>query len=343
MQQRLSVLTFRATHTEPRNDEGECKRCIFHRLSQKFKTRIIVLLSQQRFGVNLYRHKYRIIIPFLAPALLLYGTFVLYPYAQAMYIALTSWKGLRAPPRFVGLENFQRLLTDEDFWNALSHNAIYLLILPVFTLGFALFLAFMISRRVRFANFYRVTFFFPQVMSGVAIGILWSFIYHPSIGILNSFLKGVGIASPPAWLGNPTTALYAVAAVVIWQSVGFYMVLFMAGMQAIPETFYEVAALDGASRAVMFFRITLPLLWETMRAALVFVALGALDMFGITFTMTQGGPDRSTEVLATYLYEEAFLNSRFGYGTAIAMALFLIVLVLSVALMWFTRRERLEY
>jgi N-acetylglucosamine transport system permease protein len=291
----------------------------------------------------MYRYKYRIIIPFLAPALLLYGTFVLYPYAQAMYIAFTSWKGLRKAPRWVGLENFQKLIEDKDFWNAFRHNGLYLLVLPIITIGFALFLAFMITRRVRFANFYRVTFFFPQVMSVVAIGILWSFVYHPSIGILNSFLKGVGVDSPPAWLGNPSTALGAVAAVVIWQSVGFYMVLFMAGMQAIPETFYEVAAIDGASRAVMFFRITLPLLWETLRAALVFIAIGAVDMFGLTFTMTQGGPDRATDVLATYLYEEAFLHSRFGYGTAIAMALFLIVLILSILLMWATRREAIEY
>lgn len=291
----------------------------------------------------MYRHKYRLIIPFLAPALILYGTFVLYPYAQAMYIAFTSWRGLRKEPRWVGLENFERLIGDKDFWNAFNNNVLYLLILPIFTIGFALFLAFMITRRVRGANFYRVTFFFPQVMSAVAIGILWSFVYHPSIGILNSFLRGIGIAEPPAWLGNPATALGAVAAVVIWQSVGFYMVLFMAGMQAIPETFYEAASIDGATRATMFFKITLPLLWETLRAALIFIAIGAVDMFGITFTMTQGGPDRATDVLATYLYEEAFLNSRFGYGTAIAMALFILVLILTVVINWLMRRETIEY
>jgi len=156
------------------------------------------------------RNKYSLIIPFLTPALLLYSVFVLYPYTQAMYIAFTKWRGLRKEPTFVGLKNFRKLIEDDDFWNAL-------------------FFAFMISRKVRFSNFYRVTFFFPQVMSVVAIGILWSFVYHPTIGILNSFLKNIGIANPPAWLGDPQTALIAIIVVTVWQAVGFYMVLFMAG------------------------------------------------------------------------------------------------------------------
>lgn len=210
------------------------------------------------------RHKYWLIIPFLAPALILYGTFVLYPYGQAMYIGFTKWRGLRKAPEFVGFENFYKLLFkrggDDHFWNALGHNSIYLIVLPVVTLGFALFLAFMITQKVRGSNFYRITFFFPQVMSVVAIGILWTFVYHPTIGILNAFLKTIGVADPPTWLGDPNTALGAIAAVTIWQAAGFYMVIFMAGMQSIPTSFYEAAALDGATRADSFFKITLPLL-----------------------------------------------------------------------------------
>ena len=289
------------------------------------------------------RNKYSLIIPFLTPALLLYGVFVLYPYSQAMYIAFTKWRGLRKEPSFVGLKNFKKLIEDDHFWNALLHNGIYLTVLPILTLSFALFLAFMISRKVRFSNFYRVTFFFPQVMSVVAIGILWSFVYHPTIGILNSFLKAIGIASPPAWLGDPQTALIAIIAVTVWQAVGFYMVLFMAGMQSIPESFYEAAAIDGATSVIMFFKITLPLLWETMRTASVYICIGALNMFGITYTMTQGGPDRATDVLATLLYEEAFTNSKFGYSTAIAMTLFVIVMAVSFLLMALSRRDVIEY
>ena len=143
------------------------------------------------------RNKYGIILPFLAPALILYSLFVIYPYSQAMYVAVTKWKGPRKSPRFVGLDNFEKMLGDDKFWNALSNNLIYLFILQIVTLSFALFMAFMISQKVRFNNFYRVTYFFPQVMSVVAIGILWSFVYHPTIGIFSSLLKAVGIIKPP--------------------------------------------------------------------------------------------------------------------------------------------------
>ena len=214
------------------------------------------------------RHKYRIIIPFLAPALILYSLFVIYPYAQAMYVAFTKWKGLRKSPRFVGLDNFEKMLGDDQFWNALSNNLIYLVFLPIITSGFALFMAFMISQKVRFSNFYRVTFFFPQVMSVVAIRILWSFVYHPSIGIFSSLLKAVGIEKPPIWLGDPDTALWSIVAVTVWQSAGFFMVIFMAGMLSIPKSLYEAAALGGAGRGSTFIRITFPLLWENIRSRL---------------------------------------------------------------------------
>ena len=289
------------------------------------------------------RHKYRIIIPFLAPALILYSLFVIYPYAQAMYVAFTKWKGLRKSPRFVGLDNFEKMLGDDQFWNALSNNIIYLVFLPIITLGFALFMAFMISQKVRFSNFYRVTFFFPQVMSVVAIGILWSFVYHPTIGIFSSLLKAVGIEKPPIWLGDPDTALWSIVAVTVWQSAGFFMVIFMAGMLSIPKSLYEAAALDGAGRGSTFIRITFPLLWENTRSSLVFITVIAMDMFGITFTMTQGGPDRSTDVLATLLYEHAFLHSRFGYATSIAMVYFIIVIVLTLLIFCMTRRETIEF
>jgi N-acetylglucosamine transport system permease protein len=291
----------------------------------------------------MYRDKYRLIVPFLAPSVLLYVLFVLYPYVQAMYISLTRWRGLSRNLTFIGLENFQRMLNDELFWNALSHNAIYLATLPLITIAFGLFLAFLLTQGVAGAKFYRVTFFFPQVMSVVAIGVLWSFVYHPTMGVLTSLFKLFGVAEPPVWLGNPDYALGAVGLVVIWQAVGFYMVLFIAGMESIPSTYYEAATIDGATKWHIFWNITLPLLWDTVRTALVFLAIGAVDMFAIVQTMTQGGPSRSTDVLATYLYERAFLQSEFGYATAIAVSMFLVVLTLSTVLMRVTQRESLEY
>jgi N-acetylglucosamine transport system permease protein len=291
----------------------------------------------------MYRNKYRLIIPFLAPSLLLYATFVLYPYMNAMYISLTRWRGLSKAPEFIGLENFRTLLADEYFWNALGNNAFYIVVLPVFTLSIALLFGFVLTQGVPLSKFYRVTYFFPQVMSVVAIGVLWSFVYHPTIGILQAVLNAIGIENPPVWLGNPDVVLPALAGVDIWQSVGFYMVLFIAAMESIPVTFYEAAMLDGATRWHLFWNITLPLIWGTLQTALIFIMINATNMFTITQTMTEGGPSRGSEVLSTYLYNEAFLNSQFGYGTAVAVALFLITLVISVVLTRLLSRESLEY
>jgi len=324
----------------------------------------------------MYRNKYRLIVPFLIPSILLYITFVLYPYGRAMYISLTQWRGLSKPPVFIGLENFSKMLGDSNFWNALGNNAFYIVSLPIFTIGLALFFAFVLTQGARFARLYRITFFFPQVMSMVAIGVLWSFIYHPTIGFLNSFLKLIGMSNPPVWLGNPDyvlTALSGVAVwqavgffmvlfiaamesitapyyvltalsgVAVWQAVGFFMVLFIAAMESIPATYYEAAMIDGASQWHIFWNITIPLIWGTIQTALIFIMIEATSMFTITQTMTEGGPSRGSEVLSTYLYHEAFINSNFGYGTAIAVALFFLTLFISVILTRLLRRESLEF
>jgi N-acetylglucosamine transport system permease protein len=302
----------------------------------------------------MYKHKYRVIIPFLAPAIILYLAFVIYPYGRSMYNSFTSWKGVSTYQPFVGLYNYTRMVKDEFFWNALVHNLQYLVFLPLVIITLSLFLAFMISQRIKFNKFFRVTFFFPQVISIISIGVLWSYVYHPTIGILTSLLQGLhlewffrlfGFEGIPVWMGDARTVRIAIGAVVVWQAVGFYMVLFLAAMEAIPQTFYEAAILDGASRRHQFWNITLPLLWDTMQTAIVFAGLGAFDMFAITKVMVVSGSstNRPADVLATYLYEQAFDASRFGYATAIAVSLFVLMLVLSVLTMRMMRRESVEY
>jgi N-acetylglucosamine transport system permease protein len=302
----------------------------------------------------MYKHKYRVIIPFLAPAVILYLVFVIYPYVRAMYNSLTSWKGVSANQPFVGLANYNRMIHDELFWNALVHNLGYLIVLPLIIIALSLFLAFMISQQIRGSKAFRITFFFPQVISIISIGVLWSYIYHPTIGILTSimeflrlqwFFQLFGFDSIPVWMGDPATVRWAIGGVVVWQAVGFYMIIFLAAMEAIPITFYEAAILDGAGRFRQFWNITIPLLWDTMQTVLVFVGLLAFDMFAITRVMVVSGSttNRPSDVLATYLYEQAFQVSRFGYSTAIAVALFLMVLTLSIFTMRATRRESVEY
>jgi N-acetylglucosamine transport system permease protein len=162
---------------------------------------------------------------------------------------------------------------------------------------------------------------------------------------LEWFFQLLGFSGIPVWMGDPTTVRWAIGAVVVWQAVGFYMIIFLAAMEAIPVTFYEAAILDGAGRFRQFWNITIPLLWDTMQTVLVFVGLLAFDMFAITRVMVVSGSStqRPSDVLATYLYEQAFQVSRFGYSTAIAVALFLMVLTLSIFTMRATRRESVEY
>jgi N-acetylglucosamine transport system permease protein len=261
-----------------------------------------------------------------------------------MYTSLNEWRGFSPEATFVGLENFEKLLQDDFFWNALGNNIKYLISLPIIIIVISLYLAFLLTHgNARFRKFYRITFFFPQVMSLVAIGVLWRFIYHPRIGIIRGITGALGIEEMIAWLGNPDTALIAVGAVVVWQAVGFYMVLFIAGMESIPTSYYEAAVIDGANRWHLFWRITLPLLWDTIRTAIVFLAIAATNMFAITQTMTEGGPNRATDVLATYVYERAFQNYRFGYATAIAMAMFVLAFALSTLTLRATQRETIEY
>lgn len=300
--------------------------------------------------------KNRFVFSFLFIPVLLYFVFVLVPYIGAMAISLTRWTGTSTLDKiqFRGLQNFERILSDEKFWNALSHNVVVLIVLPIVTLGIALFFAALFTQGLKGSRFFRISFFFPQVMSTAVVAILWSFIFHPTMGILNAVLQAIlapfGVRWPAfPWLGDSSTVLAAVIAVAIWQAVGFYMVLFIAGMQSIPDEYYEAAKIDGASSWNSFWKITIPLLWETLRTAVVFLAIAAMDMYVYVTVLTNGsgGPSRAADVLSTYMYDQAFgggnNSNPFGYGTAIGVVLLFLVLGLSIISLRLTKRDVLEY
>jgi N-acetylglucosamine transport system permease protein len=295
----------------------------------------------------MHHQKYRLIVPFLAPAVSLYLVFVIWPYLQSFYSALTQWSGVSPRKQFVGLDNFVRLVGDANYLTALGHNLLLLVVLPVVTLSLALLFAALMTQggqSISGAGFYRVVFFFPQVMAVAIIGILWSFILNPSIGLLNGFLRTVGLDGlQRAWLGDPATALWAVAAVVVWQAVGFYMVLFIAGMQTIPDSLYEAATIDGATRWTMFWRLTLPLIWGNVQVTLVFIGIAALDLFTLVQIMTEGGPNRASDVIAHYVYTTAFPYAQFGYATAQGVSLLFLTLVLTVLMLRLTDREAVQF
>lgn len=301
--------------------------------------------------------KYRFIAGFLALPLAIYGVFVISPFVQAIYYSFTDWTGLSPDFKMVGFQNYQRLWDDEVFWKSVGHNVLLLLVLPLVTLGLGLFFAFMLNvggrRRknaaiagVRGSSVYKVVYFFPQVLSIAIVALLFQFAYNPNSGALNSFLQAIGLDSvQPDWLGDPQLALWCVMAVMIWCNVGFYVVLFSAGMSSIPKDFYEAALLDGANRVQTFFRITLPLLWDTVQTGWVYMGIMALDAFAVIQIMTvgPGGPDYSTEVLAYYLYTKAFRDGQAGYATTLGVALLIVTMIFAGIVMKLGRRERLEY
>jgi N-acetylglucosamine transport system permease protein len=298
----------------------------------------------------MYYQKYRLIIPFLLPAILLYGVFVVWPYAQAIYISLTNWRGVSGNKPFVGLDNYQRLWEDERFHEALTRNGQLLVVLPLVTIAIALTFAALFTQgtqQIQGAGFYRIVFFFPQIIPAVIVGILWSYIYTPNIGLLNGILRAIGLGDiSTSWLTDPSTVLWAIAAVAIWSSVGFYMVIFLASMQSIPTSFYEAAILDGATRWTSFKDITFPLIWETIRTSVIYLAIAALDFF-ILIVVVSGGSTtmgaRRAEVAALYLYNQAFESSRWGYASAIGVVLLILTLFLSLGIMRATRRETYEF
>ncbi|MCH0538961.1 sugar ABC transporter permease [Streptomyces sp. MUM 203J] len=303
--------------------------------------------------------KYRFIVGFLALPLLVYGVFVVSPFVQAFQISMTDWSGLVGSARFVGLDNFVRLWDSDDFWNALRHNVSMLALVPVVTLGLGLFFAFMLNvggrrRRgdsvtgVAGARLYQFVFFFPQVISITIIAVIWFNIYNPDPddGMLNSLLGTLGLGGlQNAWLGEKSIALWCISAVMVWGNVGFYVVLFSAAMASIPRDIYEAALLDGAGRFPTFFRITLPLLWDTVQTGWVYMGIIALDAFALVQIMSvnMGGPDGATDVMPLRLYQTAFRDSQYGYAAAMGVAMLLVTMTFAVLALRLGRRERIEY
>ncbi len=291
------------------------------------------------------RDKTKTIILFLTPAVILYGVFFLFPMAQAFYVALFQWRGVSMNKQFVGLANFQKLLFEDPiFWMALKHNLAFLVVSVIAVIPLALFFASALNSKLRGSQTFRAIYLFPNMISIVAVAVLWMFVYHPSMGLLNGIVSGLGgQVSDNGWLGDPKTALPCVIATSIWYSLGFYIVLFLAGMQSIPKTFYEAAEIDGAGGWAQFRFVTIPLVWEILKLGLVYLIIHTLNIFGLVWVMTAGGPSNHTDTLLTYLYRLAFTDSNFGYATAVGVVVFVLIFVISVSFIRLMRREVVEY
>jgi ABC-type sugar transport system permease subunit len=290
------------------------------------------------------REQWFFIASFLTPAALLFTVFVAVPSLRALGYSLQKWDGLTTP-RFVGLENFAVLLRDQDiFLRACAHNLFLMVAGGAGILSLSLAFAALIHRRIRGAGFFRVTFFFPNVLSSVAVALLWILLYSTTeFGVINNALLRLGILERPFPFTESQHLVYAVVPLMIWTATGFYMVLFLAAMENIPESFYEAATLDGASGVAQFRHITLPLIREVLTVGLVFLVIGCLKFFDYIWVMENQWPRPESHVLATLLYAKVFTEYNVGYGSAVAVVLFILVFLATLITLRLSRREAIEY
>jgi N-acetylglucosamine transport system permease protein len=299
------------------------------------------------------RHgKYPFIIGFLVVPVALYAIFVVAAYLQTFQLSLTSWSGL-GKIEYIGFDNFVKLWHDDVFWKSIKHNLFLLILLPIITIVIALVFAFLLNvggghrggqtRGVWGSKVYRIIFFFPQLLALAIVAVIFGRVFGPD---KSGMLNGLFPASWKPWLflADERYAMACILLVLIWQAVGFYVVLFSAGMGSISTDIYEAAALDGATRITLFFRITVPLLWSTIQVAWVYLGIAAFDAFALVNIMTvdRGGPNGATSVLSLMIYRNAFDFSQAGYACALGVVLFFLTLTFAALTLRVTRRDSVE-
>ncbi|GAA3709018.1 sugar ABC transporter permease [Zhihengliuella alba] len=285
-------------------------------------------------------------LAWVLPALLVLGVFVYLPLVQNFVFSTQEWDIYSGASVPVGLENYEKLLGDAVFWRALGNNVLYALLSIVFQVAGALVLAAMIEslRSERWRKALRAVYFIPSAISLTVAGLLFYFIYEPNLGLLNHLLDatGLGFLAQP-WLGQGSTAMVAIIAMSQWQGFGYSTLLFAVAIQRVPTELYEAAALDGVGPIRRFFNVTVPLVREMTGLMVIITISGAFQVFNEVMVMTSGGPDNSTQVLATWLYRSGFVQNDFGYAAAIATVIFAVTLAVALGQLWYTRRRRVDF
>lgn len=267
---------------------------------------------------------------FILPSLLVFTLFMFLPIVLGFWYSLTDYTGLSKTYEFVGFDNYIKMFSDRYFKVSIKNNCIYAVWFSVLTMLVSLILASLLNRLTRFRKFFRIAFFLPYISSMVSVAVIWKMIFNPQGGPLNTLLSQLGVSNPPKWLASTTWALYAIIIVSVWKNCGYYMLIFLAGLQNVPESLYEAAALDGAGRMQQYFKITLPLISPTIFLNMILVTINSFQVFDLVSVMTDGGPGMSTNVLAFRIYYEGFKQMRMGYASAIAYFLFAVILVITL-------------
>ncbi len=277
---------------------------------------------------------------FLIPAAVIYLSVIVIPVFYSLFISLFNWNGV-SEMKFVGLANYINLFTnDQTFVIALKNNLIWIVLTVCVTMTVSLGFAVLLNKQFRGRTVFRALFYFPCVIAPIAVAIIWRWIYNPNIGFINQFFDALGIDYHQTWISDPNVSLYAVFFAALWQGIGQPMILFLAGLQSVSTDVLEAATIDGAGPIKKFFRITVPLMKETFVMVIATLITAAMKVYDIVQGLTGGGPNNSTQMLATYMYSQTFQYNNVGMGTAVACVMFAMMMIVIVPYVAFTAKEK---
>ena len=282
----------------------------------------------------------------LAPAVILVSLFIFIPTVNVFRMSLYRMGGITNKQTFIGFENFKTLRGDKNFLQAMQNSILIIVLVTICTIVLAILFATLLQRgNFKGNNFFRIIFYIPNILSIVVIAGIFGAIYNPTTGLLNTFLRAIGLdALARNWMSESNIVIYSVIFALVWQAIGYYMVMYMASMAAIPPDYYEAASLDGATELQMFSKITFPLIWSNIRTTLTFYIISTINLsFLFVQIMSDGGPNGKTEVFLNYMYKQAYGNGAYGYGMAIGVVVFIFSFVLSGIVNKITDREVYEF
>jgi len=280
------------------------------------------------------------ILLFLAPALILIGVYIIWPIIMSFDLSMYEWDGVSPQKLYLGFKNWIDLIHDSIFWHAFGNNIKFIFFSIIIEMPIAILIAVMLDRGGKKFDAFKSLFYLPMLMSSVAIGVLFKYIYDPSFGLLAGILNFLHLDFlNQDWLGDPNVAFYSVVAVICWQYIPFYMIFFIAAISNIPHELYEAARIDGATQGQYFWKIELPLLAPSIKTACILSLIGSLKYFDLIYVMTEGGPSNATELMATYMYKNAFASFKMGYGSTIASAMFIIITTAGILAYFATKKK----
>jgi ABC-type sugar transport system permease subunit len=285
------------------------------------------------------------LLVFVLPATLIYTLFVMYPSVSGLYYSLTDWDGLSPAYKIIGLDNFKDIFQDPLFYKVLKNSFVFAVLVVVIKNTLALFFAILLDKKLKMTGFFRSVYFLPAILSSLVVAYTWVTIFNPVFGSWQIFFRAIGLEQIAKMdlLGSPSTSLYSVVFVSVWQNMGYAMVIYLAGLQTIPSDLYESADIDGAGRWKQFAHVTFPLIAPALTINLILTTINSLKEFDLVYILTGGGPIDSSQVIGTAIYKVAFEMNQFGYGIAMSLILFIVIAAVSLGQLWYLKKREVDY